>query len=361
MDYYQILGLDRSASPEEIKIAYRALAKKFHPDRNKGDRKAEEKFKEITEAYNVLSNSSKKAVYEFAENNYSHPWVNSFSYQENELKATSKTKKNQKNSFDYQFNKDRPLPVKKRNRIIFGASILAILIIIASVTVTLIKYSSNYYYNAGLHNYNEKKYSAALLNVDQSFSLLGTGRAEASLLAGKILTTHYKDYGRALQYINRGLEVDSKNLIKAELYYLKGKCLKAQKQFKSAYTNYKLAAVMNLHLDSLYHDLASLNCFVFKNYDDAIKYFNTLITMNPEFSQGYIGRAYSYQKLGEHQKAVTDLKTLIGFDKSNKTAYYLKALSENALDRPTLACNDLRQAITLGSEEAFNLYKKTCN
>ena len=99
----------------------------------------------------------------------------------------------------------------------------------------------------------------------------------------------------------------------------------------------------------------------FKNYDDAIKYFNTLITMNPEFSQGYIGRAYSYQKLGEHQKAVTDLKTLIGFDKSNKTAYYLKALSENALDRPTLACNDLRQAITLGSEEAFNLYKKTCN
>jgi DnaJ-class molecular chaperone len=49
-DYYKILGVERSASPEEIKHAYRKLAMQYHPDRNPGDKAAEEKFKEINEA-----------------------------------------------------------------------------------------------------------------------------------------------------------------------------------------------------------------------------------------------------------------------------------------------------------------------
>ncbi len=359
MDYYQILGLDRSATLEEIKLAYRRLAKKYHPDRNIGNRHAEEKFKEITEAYKVLSDASKKAVYEFSEGNQNHPWVNSFTYQENVGKSGSKRKETSR--FNYQVHPKSTPSKRKRNRFIFAGSIIVILAIVAAVTVTLLQYSSNYYYNTGVKNYNEKKYSAALQNVEQSFTLFGTQRAEAYLLAGKILTDHYKDYNIALQYINRGLGMEGKNLIKAELYYLKGKCLKAQKQFKSAYTNYKLAAVMNLNMDSLYHELAALNCFVFKNYDSAIKDYNTLIALNPSFAEGYIGRAFSYQKLGEHQKAVTDLKAVIELDAQNADAYYLKAVSESALSRPSLACNDLKQAVTLGSEKAFELYKKTCN
>ena len=54
-DYYEVLGINRSADEKEIKRAYRKLAKKYHPDMNPGDKQAEQKFKEITEAYNVLS------------------------------------------------------------------------------------------------------------------------------------------------------------------------------------------------------------------------------------------------------------------------------------------------------------------
>ena len=53
-DYYEVLGLERDASPEEIKRAYRKKALEFHPDRNKGDPQAEAKFKEAAEAYDVL-------------------------------------------------------------------------------------------------------------------------------------------------------------------------------------------------------------------------------------------------------------------------------------------------------------------
>src|SRR4051812_31524466 len=63
-DYYEVLGVAKGASADEIKKSYRKIAMQFHPDRNPGDKAAEEKFKEAAEAYDVLSNSDKKAQYD---------------------------------------------------------------------------------------------------------------------------------------------------------------------------------------------------------------------------------------------------------------------------------------------------------
>ena len=63
-DYYEVLGLSKGASEDEIKKAYRQLAKKYHPDMNPGDKDAEAKFKEVNEAYAVLSDADKKAKYD---------------------------------------------------------------------------------------------------------------------------------------------------------------------------------------------------------------------------------------------------------------------------------------------------------
>ncbi len=71
-DYYEILGVDRSASDEEVKKSYRRLAMQYHPDRNPGDKKAEENFKEAAEAYEVLRDAEKRKIYD----RYGHEGIN---------------------------------------------------------------------------------------------------------------------------------------------------------------------------------------------------------------------------------------------------------------------------------------------
>src|SRR5487761_728504 len=63
-DYYELLGVPRKAAQKEVRAAYRKLARKYHPDLNPGDKSSEEKFKQVQEAYDVLSDTKKRQMYD---------------------------------------------------------------------------------------------------------------------------------------------------------------------------------------------------------------------------------------------------------------------------------------------------------
>src|SRR4029434_10302880 len=69
-DYYEVLGIKRDASDKDVRQAYRKLARKYHPDVNPNDKTAEERFKEVSEAYEVISDKEKRAKYD----RYGHDW-----------------------------------------------------------------------------------------------------------------------------------------------------------------------------------------------------------------------------------------------------------------------------------------------
>src|SRR3954471_18692966 len=71
-DYYQLLGVSRKAEEKEIKAAYRKLARKYHPDVNPNDKTAEAKFKEISEAYDVVGDEDKRKLYDQYGSNWEH-------------------------------------------------------------------------------------------------------------------------------------------------------------------------------------------------------------------------------------------------------------------------------------------------
>ena len=108
-DYYKILEINKNATDEEIKKAYRKLAKKWHPDKNLNNPRAEEKFKEIQEAYDVLSDKKKRENYDNPYNFSSEDVFSEFDFFKN-FKTSSK-----KQQSDYDFFQDIENFFKEKN------------------------------------------------------------------------------------------------------------------------------------------------------------------------------------------------------------------------------------------------------
>ncbi len=143
-DLYEVLGVDRNASAEEIKKAYRVLAMKYHPDRNQGDAAAEKKFQQINNAYSVLSDESKRRQYDLygsssmsgsygpsssdyrAQYDYTeNPFWKFYSSQQNQSSTDSNDDGQSQNQTFTWFTKRRTRPISRKEGLgMFASGIL---------------------------------------------------------------------------------------------------------------------------------------------------------------------------------------------------------------------------------------------
>ena len=138
-NYYQTLGLNPNATKDEIKKAYRIYASKFHPDKQDGDKFFEERFREIQEAYEILSDDKKRKKYDFELNNYSATQHQSNQSKTNSFNNTTDKKNEQK-------NKEQKNPVKQKSIIILPFIYIGIILkfIIKGLNKFVNNFAKNY-------------------------------------------------------------------------------------------------------------------------------------------------------------------------------------------------------------------------
>ncbi|MDQ3393740.1 MAG: DnaJ domain-containing protein [Bacteroidota bacterium] len=353
-NFYQELQVPQGASQKDIKLAFRKLAKKYHPDKNEGNPQYEEEFKKINEAYHTLSDENKKRIYDMSLFIQQNPSV---IFNPNPAATASRYTRPR----PYQSYTTAPPTTFSLKTYIQAAVFIAFMVVVVVLCISLLnRYSSYYYYQEAIKDYGKGNYASALSNLTFSIKDFGNQSPKASTLAAKILIYNAEDYKRAIDFLDNSIKNNEQDENLAEIYYLKGLSLKNLGIFGEAYENYNKSVHYDQRYDSSYYEMGEINTFVFQDYNQALFNFNKLLSINNLFSDAYLGKGICYQKLNEHGLAVMSFEKYISFNSSEGTAYYLKALSEIELNNKNLACQDLYLASELGIAEANDLINKHC-
>jgi curved DNA-binding protein CbpA len=209
-DYYYILGVDKNATIEEIKKAYRKLSLKFHPDKNNGDKFFEERFREVNEAYETLNDVNKRRLYDLNSVNSNAHFTNTNNTNSNQNKQ-SETKQQESNA-NPQFDKTNYTNVikSKSNKgvRIFIFTVLAIIILtfVKAIVSKSINNSAIENYNGELQN-KENEYST----TDTSAMTFDTSSKMASNISTQIDTNNF--YPDTIASLKLNDTINDKNIV----------------------------------------------------------------------------------------------------------------------------------------------------
>jgi len=354
VSYYQILGIEKTASLRDIKKAYRKLALAYHPDRNPGQPDIEKKFIEISTAYQVLTNSSERNKYD---RSLETGDVETFkTYWENQ------TTKRRPPPPAYYRRKAGKVEYTKKAKILGGIIVAVMLIIIVTVPIFLLRTTSKYNYAEAQLLYGKNFYFEALQKYDQSITEFGWKNAEACTFAGYILTWNLQNPKRAMKYLKKGFKYNPNDSLKSTLHYLTGINLIKLDNKKNALEELSLVYPNNSSIiDSASFHSGVILCTDQQNYKKSQDIFEKLVDKNIYFDDARYFLAYCQQKTGKHIDAIRNLDFLIDRNYKPGATYYHRARSEIKLNQFDRACHDLKKAMKFGVKEAYALFSLHCS
>jgi tetratricopeptide (TPR) repeat protein len=388
-DYYQILQLSPTADQAQIRAAYKRLAMQYHPDRNMGDKRAEEMFKFINEAYHVLSDPLKKARYDGR------------FYQQADYPTAGHRHRDQRFRRNRQPQPERPYyKVDKNYFKIQGLAILSFLVL-ASIC-----YSIGYTVQYLIQRQQMKKFVANTKLLTQVNGLFDSGKiTEAFDLVSSLRTQDPKEFRfitakdslvnvLAKMADEKYQQGDYKSAIEQLLVLKNYETSTRETLQKIANCQYylgnyeeSLRALKQLHNQQpenleLIYQIAMINLEKTKNPQEALMYFNLgkklfkqnltdiygqafELVMDPDdapdiYFEIFLGRARTNIELSDPREAVTDCNWSVYLRRERPEGYYLRSLARiQSQDRSGL-CSDIVTAKRLGLTEAGTLEKKYC-
>jgi curved DNA-binding protein CbpA len=402
-DYYEILGIPEQASAADIKFAFKRLAVKYHPDKNPGNFDAEEKFKSINTAYQVLSNPDKKARYDlilqYSRNVILPEQREPARYEPMEVKREASSRYRRRNYRDYDIY-DRF--DRKHNRIgnIWALSFLLSIIMITLVSTIWNNYrqdkyrqqvfaSNQEYLQEAKRQFRNSNFQAVFLNLDKVNPEFGQASEVLQLrdqvaeevvkhAEVKFRNADFQESKASLEMLQKHYNRVSFNALEilARSYLELGNHQQAISVFN--YLNGFGYNVLTNHLDlgKIYSDKLNDQNMALHHFLKAMKeiekfYQNTYgdaypVLVNPSKmpEEHYIASyhlAMTYYRRGEYQKASENANWATLLRPNQPESYYLKGNCFEKLGQAEQACMEWAKASLRGSEEAGSKIKNICN
>jgi curved DNA-binding protein CbpA len=354
-NYYQILGVGPKASPEEIKAAYKRLALKHHPDVNQGSKVHEEKFKQVLEAYQTLSNTQKKDRYDvnlFYQAFTGRPASGPVAEPDPVYRGRPKTGREREREEYYRRRPQREAyreytgpPFRER---VTPHSIALTLLVMGTVVMLAL------WFGDMMNHWTAKEHLArgdfqTALRFDPEYGeayyarfqyLKKYGTEKKQLLKDLNLAIKYSDYPPSDWYMDR-----------SALHLSMNNPGRAIEDMKKARIVDPTNATACFFLGEMY----ALN-----SPQAALAYYDTTLQMKPKHYEARFGKALMLFKLHKLSLSLTEFNACLKMAPDDRRNYYYRGsiyLSQNARDK---ACLDLDQALIMGFEEAKPLMDQFC-
>ena len=399
VNYYHILGLSQSATQVEIKTAYRKLALRYHPDKNGGSSYAEERFKQISEAYRVLSNPRKKARHDWAlEYEIYQQSQPAWTYAPTEQQATQTRRPRP----PHTRRKSAPLRYTSRHNIIATAWAFGIFFILTLLVVGMSLWNS-YRLDQLEAERNREAYQVYLDaeaqyqqgDISQSLALLQNAMGNTavapkatqlhasilqSLEAEGILQYKQGNLPRAAQLLELLIKhvKEYKPMAMAHLIA----AYEGMQDYEGAIRAYKSVIKAEPRTIEARNRLGRIYAEHYKDFDTALRYYEQAselvieqytseygkayaLTVNPDRTpeshyQLHCGMAQVYISQGMLQQAESALKWAIFLRPEEPLAYYLLGIQQREAQELPTACQNWKLAANKGSEEAKSMLQDYC-
>jgi curved DNA-binding protein CbpA len=348
--YYDILGVSPLADVQEIKLAYRHLAKKYHPDRQRNDSETDEMFKLITHAYNVLSNREKRLQYDY------------------QLYSQIQISNQPTSSGTRPGNLRRPTRWKRPTRYVYTAQtkitgaffVLFLALLSISLPVGLEVYSVEKHFEKGVILAREGRYKEAVDDLDFAVNDIGLRTLEAATMISRLSFYYLRDYQKTINYTQIAIKNSESNELNAEMHYLRASALAKFKRADLAKEDYLKSLSFAPSFDSAIFGLAELELHQLHNFEEADKWYAELYSINPLFPKPNYSLALMHFQLEEYEDAMRFITSYLKDSPEDGQALYLGGVISFRVKNPEQGCSFLRRAKDKGYRVDNPIIAKYC-